>query len=33
MYRTEESSKIGEYIGKLIARKYNAFLFQNKDLR
>ena len=24
MYRTEESSKIGEYIGKLIARKYGA---------
>ncbi len=24
MYRTEESSKIGEYIGKLIARKYGV---------
>ncbi|MCI5953764.1 MAG: hypothetical protein MRZ49_04150, partial [Lachnospiraceae bacterium] len=24
MYRTEESGKIGEYIGKLIARKYGA---------
>lgn len=24
MYRAEENSKIGEYIGKLIARKYGA---------